>query len=82
MLYAIVAAVTLGALMTFGDFLWDVLRLRHRVVTGLAHGALMCLCIGAFVGIRARKPLAGLLFGPPIGLLAAAGFYLLAPWMR
>jgi hypothetical protein len=82
MLFAIVAAVALGAAMTFGDFLWEVLRLRHRVATGLAHGALMCLCIGAFVGLRERRLLAGLAAGPLIGLLSAAGFYLLAPWLR
>ena len=82
MAYAIVAALTLGALMTFGDFLWEILRLRHRVTTGLAHGALMCLCIGAFVGARERRLRAGLAAGPLIGLVAAGGFYILAPWLR
>ncbi len=82
MLYAIGAAVALGAVMTFGDFLWEALRLRHRVVTGLTHGAVMCLFIGALVGIRERRVAAGLVAGPIIGLLAAAGFYVLAPWMR
>jgi hypothetical protein len=82
MMFALAAAITLGAVMTFGDFLWEAFRLRHRVVTGLAHGAIMCLCIGAFVGMRERRPLAGLAAGPVIGLLAASGFYLLAPWLR
>jgi hypothetical protein len=82
MIFAIVAAVVLGAVMTLGDFLWEVLRLRHHVVTGLAHGAAMCLCIGAFVGARERRLAAGLIAGPVIGLLAAGGFYLLAPWLR
>ena len=82
MLFAILAAVTLGAIMTFGDFLWAALQLRHRVLTGVAHGVIMCLCIGAFVGARERRLLAGVAGGPLIGLLAAGGFYLLAPWLR
>ena len=82
MLYAIVAAVILGAVMTFGDFVWEALRLRHRVLTGLAHGAAMCLFIGAFVGARERRLMTGLAAGPVIGLIAAGGFYLLAPWLR
>jgi hypothetical protein len=82
MLFAVMAALALGVVMTFGDFLWEVLRLRHRVLTGLAHGAIMCLCIGALVGARQRRLLAGVAAGPVIGLVAAAGFYLLAPWLR
>jgi hypothetical protein len=82
MLYALVAAITLGAVMTFGDFVWEALRLRHRVVTGLVHGAAMCLFIGAFVGVRERRLMTGLAAGPVIGLIAAGSFYLLAPWLR
>ena len=82
MLFAIGAAITLAAVMTFGDFVWEALHLRHRVLTGLAHGALMCLFIGAFVGARQRRVITGLGAGPVIGLIAAGGFYLLAPWLR
>jgi len=82
MLFAIGAAITLAAVMTFGDFVWEALHLRHRVLTGLAHGALMCLFIGAFVGARQRRVITGLAAGPVIGLIAAGGFYLLAPWLR
>ena len=82
MLFAIAAALTLGVIMTFGDFVWETLRLRHRMATGVAHGVIMCFCIGAFVGLRERRLLAGLAAGPIIGLLAAGGFYLLAPWLR
>ena len=81
-MFALVAARVLGAVMTFGDYLWDAFRLRHRVTSGLLHGAGMCLFIGAFVGLRERRLIPGLVAGPLIGVLAAAGFYLLAPWMR
>ncbi|HSC29242.1 MAG TPA: hypothetical protein VLD67_18345 [Vicinamibacterales bacterium] len=82
MVHAVTAALVLGALSTSGDFLWETLQLRHRVVTGLAHGAVICLFIGLAVGARERKPLAGLAAGPVVGVLAAGGFYILAPWLR
>lgn len=82
MVDAIVAAVALGALSTLGDFVWEVLRLRHRMYYGIAHGAVICLAIGAFIGWRAGRGRAGLLAGPIVGVVAAAMFYVLAPWLR
>jgi hypothetical protein len=81
-MFVVGAAFALAALMTAGDMLWSGLSLRHRVAYGLAHGALMCLAIGGFVGWRARRPVAGVAAGLPIGLLAAGLFYALAPWLR
>ena len=79
---AIGAAVLLGAVMAFGDWLWAALRLPHRMSYGIAHGAAMCLCLGAVIGWRARRPAAGALAGPAIGIFAALAFYALAPMMR
>ena len=76
---ALLAALVLGAASTVGDLLWAGLSLRHRMVYGLVHGALICLCIGAFVGWRSRRVAAGLAAGPLIGFAAAGLFYLLAP---
>jgi hypothetical protein len=42
----------------------------------------MCLCLGLAIGARARRPAAGALAGPVIGVVAAGTFYLLAPWLR
>lgn len=77
---AILAAVILGAASTVGDFLWAGLSLRHRAVSGLVHGALICLCIGAIVGWQSRRTARGAAAGPLIGFLAAGTFYALAPW--
>jgi len=79
MIYALVAALVLGAASTFGDVLWAGLSLRHRMAYGLAHGALLCLLIGIIVGFRGGRTRAGALAGPLIGICAAAVFYLLAP---
>ena len=76
---AVAAALFLGAVMTAGDFVWSQFSLRHRMWTGMAHGALMCLCLGGVIGARAGRVRAGLLVGPLIGLLAAGAFYAIAP---
>ncbi len=76
---ALAGAILIAAVSTAGDFVWAGLQLRHRMVYGLAHGAALFLCIGAFFGWLERKPLAGALWGALIGLVAAGCFYLLAP---
>ncbi len=78
MVYAVVASLILGAVMTLGDFAWAALHLRHRVAYGIIHGAVMCLCLGLAVGIRARRTLPAAIAGPIIGVVAAAAFYALA----
>jgi hypothetical protein len=82
MTYAVIASLLLGTAMTLGDFAWAVLHIRHRVVYGLVHGAMMCLCLGLAVGIRAGNPRLGGLAGPVIGVIAAGTFYLLSPALR
>ena len=82
MVFAVVASVCLGAVMTVGDWAWAALALRHRVAYGLIHGALMCLCLGVAVGVRAGNPAPAALAGPVIGVIAAASFYALAPMLR
>ena len=68
--------------MTVGDWAWAALALSHRVAYGLIHGALMCLCLGLAVGVRAGKPAPAALAGPVIGVIAAASFYAMAPMLR
>jgi len=73
------AAVFLGAVMTAGDFIWAYFDVRHSKLSGIVHGAAMCLCIGAVIGARARRLVTGLVAGPVVGLVAAGGFYAMAP---
>lgn len=79
---ALAASLLLGVVMTFGDFVWATFRVEHRAAYGVAHGAVMCLGIGAVIGARARRIAAGALAGPLIGVLAAGVFYVLAPALR
>lgn len=76
---AAAAALFLGAVMTVGDFLWAYFGIRHSMVSGVVHGAAMCLCLGGVIGARVGRLVPGLAAGPLVGLLAAGSFYALAP---
>ena len=82
MAFAVIASALLGGVMTLGDWAWAALHIQHRVVNGVVHGALMCLCLGIAVGVRAGRPVAAAVLGPVIGVIAAASFYALAPMLR
>lgn len=75
----IAGSITIAAVSTLGDFIWATWIPRHRPAYGLAHGALLFLSIGLFLGALARRPAAGAVAGAAIGGLAAGTFYLLAP---
>jgi hypothetical protein len=75
---AVGAALLLGAVMTIGDFVWAQFGVRHSMYAGIAHGSLMCLCIGAVIGARAGRALIGAAAGVLIGALAALTFYAMA----
>jgi hypothetical protein len=76
---ALGGALVLAALNTLGDFVWARFVPRHRAVLGLAHGTLLLLALGLYLGLVRRRPLPGALGGAAAGLLAAASFYALAP---
>jgi hypothetical protein len=79
---AVAGALIIGALMTFGDWVWAVLELPHRVVLGLIHGLVLCCGIGLYLGFPRRAATRGALIGGAIGLGAAALFYALAPLLK
>ena len=79
---ALLGALLMGGLMTFGDWVWAVLNLPHRTVFGLVHGLALCCGIGLYLGAPRKRTARGAVSGGLIGLGAAALFYLLAPWMR
>jgi hypothetical protein len=72
-------ALLLGALSTLGDWVWARYRLEHRALFGLAHGTLLLLSLGLYLGALRRRALPGAIGGGAVGLLAAASFYALAP---
>jgi len=82
LVHAVLGALLLAALNTFGDFVWARFIPRHRAVLGLLHGALLCLALGGYLGALRGRILRGALAGAGIGLLAALCYYALARWLR
>jgi hypothetical protein len=78
-LASLAGALLLGALNTLGDFVWASLSLPHRPLFGFIHGAVLCLALGLYLGVRRRRPARGALGGALGGLAAAGSFYALAP---
>ncbi len=76
---AVVGALLLGALNTFGDFVWARFISSHRAVFGLVHGTLLLMAVGLYLGVLRGRPAFGAVAGATVGLLAAASFYALAP---
>jgi hypothetical protein len=76
---SLAGALLLGALNTLGDFIWDRFVPEHRVVLGLAHGTLLLLFLGLYLGALRGRAARGGLGGALVGLIAAAAFYALAP---
>jgi hypothetical protein len=72
-------AVLTAAASTLGDWLWATTLPHHRPAFGVAHGALLFLVVGLYLGAVARRPGAGAVGGALIGFLAAGSFYLLQP---
>jgi hypothetical protein len=79
---ALVASLLLAIVMTFGDLIWAAFDLPHKRAYGVAHGALMCLCLGAVIGWRARRVATAAVAGLVIGVVAAGVFYVLAGPLR
>ena len=76
---AVVGALFIAAISTVGDFVWAGLRIPHHIVFGLAHGAMLFMFIGAYLGSLERQLVGGAVAGALIGLAAAGSFYVLAP---
>ncbi|MGH9349685.1 MAG: hypothetical protein ACRD26_20725 [Vicinamibacterales bacterium] len=79
---ALVSSLALGAIATFGDWIWATFLSRHLMGAGLVHGGLLCLAMGAAVGRPVGRAGGGAAFGLAIGVTAAGLFYLLAPLVR
>ena len=78
---AIAGAIVTAAVSTLGDYLWANVLPHHRPLYGLMHGALLFLTVGLCLGGAARRAMIGAAGGAAIGFSAAAGFYLLQPFI-
>lgn len=79
MLEAFAAALLLGGINTIADYAALELKLQSKPIYVFARVALICYCVGAIVGARARQLMMGMVGGVMIGALVSACYYLLAP---
>jgi hypothetical protein len=76
---ALIGSLLLATLSTIADYVWFLDIPRHQVLSGSIHGASLFAALGAYLGWRKGKFVAGLLGGLLSGVVAAISFYALAP---
>ena len=76
---AVVGSVLLALLSTAADYVWFLGIPQHQVSSGAIHGSVLFATLGAYLGWRKGKLVAGAFGGLLSGLAAALSFYLLAP---
>jgi hypothetical protein len=69
--------LAVAAAATCGDFIWYTYGVRHTMLAGFVHGALLLTAVGAALGAWTGHILKGLPLGAVAGLAGAASYYLL-----
>ena len=62
---------------TLADYTWYTLHVRHNMITGVIHGAVLLTAVGAVLGAHAGNVLKGLPIGALAGIGGALTYYLL-----
>lgn len=73
----IAGIATIAAAATFGDFIWYSVGVRHTMVAGILHGALLLAVLGAVLGLSSGHVLKGLPIGALAGIGGALSYYAL-----
>jgi hypothetical protein len=76
---AVVGSILLALLSTAADYVWFLGIPQHQVASGAIHGSVLFAALGAYLGWRKGKAVAGAIGGLMSGLAAALSFYVLAP---
>ena len=69
--------VVVAAAATLGDFIWYTVGVRHTMVAGLVHGALLLTAVGGAIGAASGRLAKGLPLGTLAGLGGAFSYYVL-----
>lgn len=64
-----------AAVATVGDSIWYTYGVRHTMVAGLVHGALLLAAVGGVIGAASGRVLKGLPIGALAGIGGAASYY-------
>ncbi len=93
---ALIATLVMAALSTVADLIWALFIPSHEMVYGLVHGALLFACMGVLLAVLAGTGATATAVGSHrsklivqgaggalvVGLLGAATFYALFPFVR
>jgi rhodanese-related sulfurtransferase len=74
---SIVGVMVVAAVATVGDFIWYTYGVRHTLLAGLLHGALLLAVVGAVLGAASGHVLKGLPIGAIAGIGGAASYFVL-----
>jgi rhodanese-related sulfurtransferase len=78
---SIVSVLLVAAVATVGDFIWAPDGVRHMLLAGLTHGALLLAVVGAVLGAASGHVLKGLPIGAIAGIGGAASYFALVAVM-
>jgi len=78
---SIVGVLVVAAVATVGDFIWYTYGVRHTLLAGLTHGALLLAVVGAVLGAASGHLLKGLPIGAIAGIGGAASYFVLVAVM-
>src|SRR5258708_31277371 len=71
----IISVFVVAAVATAGDFIWYTYGVRHTMMAGLVHGAVLLTAVGAVLGAASGRVLKGLPIGTLAGIGGAASHY-------
>src|SRR5438093_13364481 len=78
---ALVGALVVAAVATIGDSIWYTYGVRHTLLAGFVHGALLLTAVGAVLGAASGRVVKGLPIGALAGIGGAASYYVLVAVM-
>lgn len=73
----LIGILVVAAAATLGDFIWYSLGVRHTMVAGVIHGAVLLTTVGGAIGAASGHLLRGLPLGTVAGVAGALAYYLL-----
>jgi rhodanese-related sulfurtransferase len=73
----ILGVLIVAAVATAGDYLWYTYGIRHTMLAGLVHGAVLLTAVGAVLGAASGRIVKGLPIGTLAGIGGAASYYVL-----
>lgn len=64
-----------AAISTIGDYIWYEYGVRHQMLVGILHGAVLLAAVGGVIGAAADRSVAGLPMGALAGIGGALAYY-------